>query len=48
MKIVEKLLKDIDYATEPSQMSKEEARDALQEIIDELRMRIEALDEEMK
>lgn len=42
-----RLLDDIDQATEPSKMTKPEAREVLSDIIDELRGRIEALDEEI-
>lgn len=48
MNTVEELLRKIDYATEPRVMSKEQAIEVYEEIIEGLRSRIEALGEEIK
>jgi polyhydroxyalkanoate synthesis regulator phasin len=41
------ILDIIDTATEPKVMSKEKAKDFLEELIDELKSRVEALGEEI-
>lgn len=47
VEIIEPLLEDLDTATEPLKMSKAEALDILETIIDQLKSRIEALREEI-
>lgn len=44
---IEQIMKNIDYATEPKIMSKEEALDFLEQIETELQGRMEALREEI-
>lgn len=45
---VAEIMEEIDQATEPGKMSKQEAHDFLQQIIDEARDRMEALRDEMR
>ena len=44
---VQIILRDIDRAIEPSKMSKQQAIDFLEELLDDLEYRIEALREEI-
>lgn len=43
----EAILKAVDEATEPSKMTKVEARDSLRQLIFDIEVRVEALDEEI-
>lgn len=47
VEVIQPLLDDIDEATEPKKMSKAEALDTLEIIIDQLKSRTECLKEEM-
>ena len=46
--MLEELLERIDAATEPAKMSKENALELLERLIDDLRSRCEALRDEIK
>ena len=44
---IDEIMKFIDSETEPSRMSRDEALDALEQVIDDLRARCEALRDEI-